>query len=164
MHAYNGHDITPIRFKSVLNDPPCMQDIPTAIRYEAAFHKKGYRRVAAILRRLIRNGKAFGKMEIPFVDPKSSVFGFIREDKSANLKSMNQCFKKRWNEHLQTYEFKCWVLIAKSDSKTSVCNEESGYLRYLVTNAETQEYEDDSSLAQTLRARWLPESALNFRR
>lgn len=163
MHAYNGHDVTPIRFKSVLNNPPRMQDIPTAIRYEAEFFKKGYKNVSAILRRLVLNGKAFKGMTIPFVSPKSPVFGFIRENSSANLKSMNQCFKKRWNNDLQSYDYKCWRLVASSDSKTSFNSDESGYLCYLVTSAVEKKFEDDSSITQKLRVRWLPESALHYR-
>lgn len=185
IHAYNGMNVTPLRYKSVLHRSSAPCDLATFLRLEEAFFKKGYRHTCARLRTDISNVvKVRRKIrDIPFVHTSSPIFGFYRENSEASLSEFRQTHERMWlpslgllgpvggkNRHLFAYS-QTWIypevctIVDSFDESVSFPDEEDRYLRYLVQGGKwgRSELYEEYSRNTRLVLNAVNESSLGFR-
>jgi hypothetical protein len=172
-HAYNGHVITPTRFKSVITSKPCFPGLLSNLKYETDLYYKGFVRTAKLIRTLIQ--KVYkGANNWPVVTPKSPVLGWIREFGDASLPEVTP-HKKRWMKgtslmdgrrqpfDYQCFEYRVKVLIPISE-KLPPLDEEQGYLRKLVTHVLDKPRHTDGTCDRfKIEHRWVSEPLLRQR-
>lgn len=184
VHAYKGVDVTPIRFKTVLNTTSSPADLCTALRLEEAFYYKGYKHVSRQLRQAIRDcAHKYGINNVPYVHTSSRLFGFFRRDRDARLVDFVIDHKRSWisdsiaiktvSDHAasgssfsQTWMYRgVAVIVDNFDDWSSFPCEEDRYLRYLVQNGiwASKKYDEGYSRSTYLRKVTLPESSLGYR-
>lgn len=132
INAFNGVDITPTRFKTLVKNPFQMSDLISMLRNEYELHKKGFANTARHIRSEIRkvcNGWVV--KQLPTVSPKSQVLGWIRDDCDAPRYRYLTGKRRRWNSHSQVYEQSAMVVL-KRTVDPPLLNESEGYLRYLI--------------------------------
>jgi hypothetical protein len=125
MNAYYGIDITPTRFKRLVNNPRDFNGLASALANEASLYHKGYKHTAAILRESIR--RTYRTINFGFVPPKSGYVGFIRHDFDATWDLVSE---RRWNRSLQHWEVLRLVFETKVEKHK--IPESERYLRALV--------------------------------
>jgi len=159
-HAYLGKVITPSRFKSVIKTTSPMSELISALKIEAELFKKGFKRAAKTIRVAIYKVKHFRAHLFPVVTPKSQILGWIREKCDAPYDPTLKVRKRRWNCDYQRFEYLVRCLVPRIDDIPPLLDDESGYLRKLVTRT----YEDAKEVSGScddLRVmhKWLPRSA-----
>jgi hypothetical protein len=160
-HAYNGVEITPSRFKSVIKITSPMNELVSALQLEAALFKKGFLKTARSIRMAIHKVPRFRAGQFPIVGPKSQVLGWIRDTKDAPLDRCCQLRQRRWNADLQCTEYKVRCLIPITLKYPPLLDDVSGYLRKLVTRVKNDAKKVSGSCDKfIIRHKWLPESAL----
>jgi len=173
VHAYNGVDITPIRFKSIVKSPARNQELISAVKNEAALYKKGFKDTALLIRQQVQ--KVFqhrvNVSSFPFVGPKSSVLGWIREANDAP-RVRHLGYKRRWVDNFQRFEYSVLVLEPRVE-KPPLLSEGEGYLHALVMQPENDNIVEFGPQKQDvgarrvgglseellIRRRWVPSSA-----
>jgi hypothetical protein len=159
VHAYNGVDITPVRFKSVVKDPPRYNELISALKNEQALFYKGFKETARLIRQQIYKVSGFRASQFPVVSPKSPILGWIREDGDAPRTRYSQVPRRRWNADTHQLEFRVRVMTPKLDDLPPL-GESEGYLRKLVTRVREDAKDVGGSCDELrIRHRWLPESA-----
>jgi hypothetical protein len=159
VHAYNGVDITPVRFKSVVKDPPRYNELISALKNEQALFYKGFKETARLIRQQIYKVSGFRASQFPVVSPKSPILGWIREDGDAPRTRYSQVSRRRWNADTHQLEFRVRVMTPKLDDLPPL-GESEGYLRKLVTRVREDAKDVGGSCDELrIRHRWLPESA-----
>jgi hypothetical protein len=157
-HAYNGMDITPSRFKSVINNTSSNAELISALRIEGCLFNKGFRKTAELIRTSILKVRHFRAGQFPFVSPKSQVLGWIREDCDAPHSRVSQIRARRWNEDYQFHEYKVPVIVPYL-LPVPTLSDEAGYLRKLVTRVLKNAKKVNGSCEDLrVRHKWLPES------
>lgn len=170
LHAYNGHVITPLRFKSVIKkSKPRFNELISALRLESKFFYKNYLETARLIRSQVLGVPGFRYMKnVPVVSPQSSILGWIREDKDAPEFRHIKCTKSRWakgTDHRGTpYDYQCRLFrvlcLVPKQEKLPPLSEVEGYLRKLVTRVKEKPRHVDGSCDDfRIRHKWLPESA-----
>jgi hypothetical protein len=168
LHAYNGHVITPARFKSVIKLKPRFNELISALKLESALFYKGYRETARLIRSSIHKVKDYRAGLFPVVSPNSSILGWIREDKEAPHSRVCQIPRRRWRKgtdhrkHIYDYhslEYRVRCIVPVQETLPSLGEDES-YLRKLVTRVkEKPRHVDGSCTDFKIVYKWLPESA-----
>lgn len=162
MNAYNGIDITPVRLKSVVHTYPSAVDVVSALKYESAFHKKGYAMTAAFIRSQLHACPDVKAKAFPYVGPESPVLGWIRESKgdASSFKSY-QHLKRRWVVEYQRYEYRSRVIVDLLDDVSPFMVAGDGYLRALTQKPLpfSGNKIEELPLTQNVKWAWLPDSA-----
>lgn len=158
-HAYNGVDITPIRIKSILINPPVMRDLAASLRYEASLYLKGYNKTAELLRTYIR--KALTGVYLPYVHSESPVIGFKRPLGDALVDETFKLFcSKRWCKETQQWLYKARVLAARSSDESPPVSVRDLYLRKQVESPLVVDRLDEVPAGDIIsRWSWVPSSA-----
>jgi len=168
LHAYNGHVITPLRFKSVIKLKPRYNELISALRLESKFYYKNYRETARLIRTSIHKVKGYRAEQFPYVSPNSQILGWIREDEDAPHSRVSLYTRRRlargtdprgtpWDYHSLLYRVRC--LVPHTENLPSL-GEDEGYLRKLVTRVKEKPRHVDGSCDEfRIRHKWLPESA-----
>lgn len=155
-HAYNGVDITPTRFKSVVKFPPVNEDFVSALHNEGDLFEKGFFETASLIRRSIQHFPAFGAKNLPKVRKKSPLLGWIRENGDA-LSSLN--VRERWNNGHSMLLKSVRVLEPRLGPPYELSDVE-GYLRQQLSNTDDSRSMGGSPDGLQIRRKWLPDSDL----
>jgi hypothetical protein len=168
LHAYEGTEVTPVRFK-IAHNHLRTSEIPGLLRLEEALYNKGYQRTASRIRIAVQRwGIEHGIWNYYPVDPSSSLFGFYRKEanidtflKSVDGKLQRNVAGRPWYQE----KFYTVPVIADYEIKSPPLVGNPGYLKWLVTGSEsTRVVEDCPSGKKFVRWKTLPESALGFKR
>lgn len=161
VHAYNGRNITPVRFKSIVHDPLSVNDVVSALRSEYALFKKGYLETAKLIRSEILSQRDVKAECFPVVGPESPVLGWIRDQGDATIGKNYHFLRRRWNKNYQRYLYKARVIVEiKPDDIPPICEDEY-YLRKQVINPTFAKVIGESPRGFTTRWCWLPDSAFS---
>ena len=156
VHAYKGHDITPVYNNYTLTSSHVLKDstrLLSLIAKEALYTQKGFEQTAAILRRHIIN--TYGP--IPFGEPSSRLLCFKR-DNAPSLTGQLVDYPRRWNVDLQHFEYRVRVTRTRYDKPVSLTQGDA-LLRWFTTKTEdSSKYMDFDRLK--LVYQWLPKSCL----
>lgn len=163
VHAYNGHVITPTRFKSIVSMPLSVNKVVTALEDEGALFKKGFKVTAELIRSDLHKFKDVRASALPVVGPKSAVLGYIREDKVAADFKSHHFLKRRWSARYQSYLYKARVIhqILNGDDMPPLTDNEY-YLRWMVLKTQAfkaRTIEEQPKDDLTVRWVWVPGSA-----
>lgn len=171
LHAFNGSNITPVRFK-IARSNLRLSDVPGTLRLEEAFYKKGFRKTSEKLRiyiqRAMVNANIFLWAKVP---SDSSLLGFYRPDEEATLAEFvkvnegMECVEPS-DKAIPYYQSKVFAVpvITVYCEKSPPLDGEPGYLRWLCTQGRRAEFVEDSQLEKTkINWRVIPESGLGFR-
>lgn len=167
LHAYEGHEVTPVRFKTAYNHLRT-SDVPGLLRLEKAFYDKGYRRTAQRIRIAVQRwGIDNGIKYFYPVDPSSPLFGFYRDEASLDEFVKNVDGKRHRNiANRPWYDCQVYTVPVIADYKVESppLVGAPGYLKWLVTGSESAKFVEDCP-ADKKFVRWktLPESALGFK-
>lgn len=170
MDAYNGINVTPIRFKNLISNSWSVNTLVANLENEGNLFEKGYLLTAACLRSHILSFSKLGS-KLPVVKKGAGALGFIRDQHFASTRSSHYWLKRRWNVKLQEYEFKGLQCFCRLD-ETPPLNEYEHYLREQVVqsqddvllreqvyNPELHKTINESTSPLILRRKWLPGSA-----
>jgi hypothetical protein len=156
IHAYKGHDITPVYVKHI----PYPQSIGTLcalLAVERDLFLKGFTSTAGLHRKRIQ--ECF--WNIPEVPLDSPVIGFkrpsVRLEGSPALRGAFQ--KRRWSDDLHCWEYLATVLIDKLQV-SHIPTEHEALLHWQCTGSEESRKTEDSLELMKLAKRWVLESAL----
>jgi hypothetical protein len=170
LHAYDGFEITPTRFK-IAYENLRLSDVPGILRLEEAFYNKGFRRTAELLRIQVQRCCLNKGIQSFYPVPTSSqLLGFYRPDDEATLDEFVKSVKGKEHKDIPGKPwYACKVyrvpVIANRKVVSPPLDGEPGYLRWLCQRAEKAEFVEDCPSDKTyVRWRSLPESALGFRR
>lgn len=133
VHAYDGVEITPVYLKYTPHSQSHEQAILSLRAAEHGLFERGFKRTAALLRSEIHKVKRFKVRDVPYVSPKSPIFGWIREDDDAPLVRYSG-LKRRWVEETQSFLYLARVINPKSDD-LNIDQESECYLRWMLENA-----------------------------
>lgn len=161
VHAYNGVEITPVRFKTILHRPLSVNDVVSALDIESKFYKNGFRCTADFIRSELFTFKEIRAKALPFVGRKSPVLGFVRDDDEvARMDGYFNQFKSRGMVGLQRMHYKTRVIVDKLDLSPPICDEDY-YLRNQVEHPQPFETRMIKELSSGLSVhwKWLPDSA-----
>lgn len=163
MNAFNGVDITPTRFKTLVKNPFVMTDLISMLRNEYDLHCKGFANTARAIRQdILKVCNGWVIRNLPTVGPKSQVLGWIRDDCDAPTFRHLHIRKRRWNPDLQLTEVHVLVLVPRSDVPPSLSEHES-YLRWFINPMVDEEQRRESGevpVDQVAVWEWVPTSAL----
>jgi hypothetical protein len=170
LHAYEGYEVTPVRFK-VARENLRFSDLPGVLRLEEAFYNKGYRRTAETLRiQCQRAGLTKNIVNWYEVPSSSSLLGFYRPDSEVVLdQRFTDCVKSKWHKDVKGKPyFACPMYVAPvivdRGIESPPLDGEPGYLRWLTCHGEKAKFvEDCPPDRKTIRWKTLPQSALGFR-
>jgi hypothetical protein len=155
MHAFQGVDITPTMFKSIVKFPPRNEDLVSALENEAALFKKGFTKTASFVRAQILHFRQFGAKYFPVVESESPILGWIR-DKGDAHPGIN--LPVRWNDEPPMLLRKYKVLEPRLEKSPLLCDVD-GYLRWhIIRNCDEARYVGGSSQGLQVRTRWMPDS------
>jgi hypothetical protein len=169
LHAYEGHEITPVRFK-IARSHLHLSDVPGLLRLEEAFYNKGYRKTAERIRiQVQRCAIRHGIYYFYPVSPTSQLFGFYRKD--ASLDEFVQSVPGKWHEETDLkkpwYQCQLYTVPVLADEKVESppLVGERGYLRWLTEGSQTAPIVEDC-LPDKKQVGWrtLPESSLGYSR
>lgn len=163
IHAYNGVNVTPVRFKTVVLPPPhkakSLNVLVSALQTEYALFNKGYTETARLIRKAIYKVKGYRAHQFPVVSPKSGILGWIRDDCDAPIRRTCTVPRRRWNAFTQQFEFRVRVVTPFLE-KLPPLSEKSGYLRKLVTRVlNDAKHVEGSCKDFTISYKWVPEPA-----
>ena len=168
LHAYNGHVITPLRFKTVIKLKPRLNELISALQLEGKFYKKNYRETARLIRSSVHKVREYGSENFPMVSPKSSILGWIRDKEDAPHSRVSLITRRRWatgtDQRGTPFDYQCLLYrvrcIVPVQSKLPPLSEVDGYLRKLVTRVKEKPRHVDGSCDEfKIQHKWLPESA-----
>lgn len=161
VNAYNGILITPVRFKTILLDTLSVNTLVGTLVNESDLHSNGYHVTAKFIRSELYSHRNLNAKAFPYVGRKSSVLGFIRDDKMvATNKEYFNHFKCRGMVGLQRMHYKTRVIVDISETSPPISDEEY-YLRKLVERPSPFETTTikESSTGLSIHWKWLPDSA-----
>ena len=134
VHAYKGHDITPVYNNYTLTnkskrDSTCLLSL---IAKEALYHQKGYSATAAVVRDRIRD--VYGP--VPFGAPSSKLLCFKRTEEFDRCISQYGYAPTRYNVDLQTYEMRVRCVVPRLEQDAKQLHSRQALLRWFTTGAE----------------------------
>jgi len=157
MHAYKGHDVTPVYNNYTLTnkskcDSTCLL---STLAKEALYFEKGFSATAAVVRR--RTQEVYGP--IPFGGPTSKLLCFKRKVVTDRCISRYGYPRVRYNADLQTYEMRVKCVMPRKAQDIHVLSPRQARLRWFLTNSEESgEFRDFDELKVVHQ--WLTESDL----
>lgn len=168
VHAYNGTNITPVRFKSIVRSNSSTEDIVGLLKNESALFKRGFKNTAMFVRNEFLKVPTSRANSYPIVGPKSNILGWIREYTDASKSLRFFCKRRRWNSHYQQFEYKVRSIVGLYDDSPPLLDDGEGYLRQLVTRSATNESDsktmNGSPRGSRIRWAWHTDSDLGYTR
>jgi hypothetical protein len=157
MHAYKGHDVTPVYNNYTLTNKSKLDStcLLSSIAKEALYFEKGFNATAAVIRRRIRD--VYGP--IPFGGPTSKLLCFKRNSFTDRCITHYGYPRVRYNADLQTYEMRVRCVVPRKAENTHTLSDKHARLRWFLTRSEESgEFRDFDELK--LVHQWLTESDL----
>lgn len=133
LHAYGGHEVTPVYNNYTLNVKHERSDstrLLSCISKEALYHECGYAATAETIRRHIR--KVYG--QIPFGDPSSGFLCFKRKSEYNVLWQSAMARKTRYCFYLHSHQYLMRCVVPRYNDHT--VKEGSDLLRWYLTHPE----------------------------
>lgn len=157
VHAYKGHDITPVYNNYTLTnkkkrDSTCLL---STIAKEHLYHKKGFDATAAIIR--LHTRKLYGP--IPFGGPESKLLCFKRQTVTNRCISNYGYPPVKYDADLQTYAMKVRCVVPRYAENVHKLGQRQALLRWFTTHSEESDTFRDFDELKVV-SRWLTESDL----
>lgn len=164
VHAYNGVDITPVRFKEIVRNHSSVNDLVGLLKQEAELYKRGFLSTAKLIRLEFLKVPHIKAHKFPYVGPKSAILGWIRGKFDASYALARQGVPRRWDSQLQCFHYKLRTVVDIFDNKPPEMSEKEFYLRKLVENPEPWQTRKMNGVSKglTVRWKWHADSALGF--
>lgn len=167
VHAYNGVDVTPTRFKHLVKSHPTYPELISVLNNEAALFKAGFTETARYIRTQFRRSTSPLTRSLPYVSERSACIGFMRADNGLLAQTLRE-MRQKWDGRFHRWLYKAVVVVpVKREHKMS---EYEGYLRWLLVKPRGNPREDCRQLSATLvvgsdaefriRHQWVPAQAI----
>lgn len=179
VHAYNGVDITPVYFQSIITKHSRTDSLLSAISKEYLFHKRGYVRTAELIRK--EANRRFGTL--PFVGRTSPILGFKRDGRTDLESYLNFSNPKVRRKRIRSsssrtllgsdcsagkmaarydenqLEYRCRVVEPMLMDLPPLGGERAYFRKQLVDARDAADVKGSCERV-TLRYKWVPESAI----
>jgi len=170
IHAYYGHDITPVFIKYVPFDITQQRDnsfgssfqtVVASFAAEYGFFKRGFSFVAKTIRNYVAR---FHRCD--FVPRESGIVGFYRDpgDQAGDFRDFRFARKRRWSQDLQCYEYRVQRCTRKK-IQSSILSDTASLMRYWTLAS--AKFDSESVIDRpfedlSFKWSWVPESALQL--
>lgn len=157
LHAYKGHEITPVYNNYTLNDNTRTNDstrLLSTLAKEALYHTYGFKLTSGTVRRHIF--KIYG--QLPIGKPSSPLLCIKREHAYADISQKENATKRRYSEDFQCFQYKLRSTVQRNAIPVTIAGPEA-LLRWYTTKAEeSSKFVEFDSLK--IVSRWFNESDL----